>query len=462
MRVRAVEANRLNLPPKATPGTSSGSPSAEPAAWRATLTPAAAAPARPVTITPAGASGGSQAAEAEATAVEGNPETFGEPQQDPQLGKIYIWKGKAYREKVGAGVNSHHSMEDIYEYASQWPPRRCARRADVAWEVPYESVDDFVNTMRQSSNDGTGAFLWPSERIGIMRAIAVSLHHLPVGHMVSIKNAQNIPDEFYDKNGALRWHALDLYHGTSAFQIPQIMAQGLLPTLGAGCDALERQFGIPVPGVYLAKSWKVATTYPIDATTLPIPQNKNGVAGGSYVSLDGTPPLRAVVRVLADTSQQLWHKGTNQAAYKPSDLHITHVCFYAVHPKLAHTAHRKIELHSYNLDEDTLGLFDQTPTFERTTAFDPESATLTRGMAKPLEPLGTGPHQLRRAYPPMRTLLVTSTQEGGGNPLVETAADSAPSGESQVVEAEGEVVLQTLFHQWLKLHKTQESAHLRE
>jgi len=171
--------------------------------------------------------------------------------------------------------------------------------------------------------------------------------------MMSIKNAQKIPSRYYEKPGSLKWHVLDLYHGTSAFQIPNIMSQGLRPTLGAGCDALEAQFGIPVPGVYLAKSWKVATMYPIESTTGLIPQDKIGVSGGSYVSLDGTPPLRAVVRVLADASQQLWHRGSNQSAYKPSDLHITHVCFYAVHPKLAHTAHLGLELHSFDLDEGT-------------------------------------------------------------------------------------------------------------
>ena len=147
------------------------------------------------------------------------------------------------------------------------------------------------------------------------------------------------------------------------------MGKGLLPTIGAGCDALQNHFGLPVPGVYMAKSGKVATSYPIQATTLPIGENKSGVGGGSYVALDGTLPLRAVVRVLADTSQQLWHRSTNQASYRPSDLHITQACFYAVHPRLAHAAHQEIELHAYNLDDNQAALFGQTPTFERTSTF---------------------------------------------------------------------------------------------
>ena len=69
-------------------------------------------------------------------------------------------------------------------------------------------------------------------------------HHLPVGPMMSIKNAQKIPLKLYDKPGSLKYNVLDFYHGTSVIQIPNTMGQGLRPTLGAGCDALEAQFGV--------------------------------------------------------------------------------------------------------------------------------------------------------------------------------------------------------------------------
>ena len=127
-------------------------------------------------------------------------------------------------------------------------------------EIPYESIHDLVNTMRQSSNNGNSAYLCPLERFGFMRAVSTALHHLPVGHMISIKDAQNVPKKFYDKSGKLRWSVLDLYHGTSPFNIPNIMVEGLLPTIGAGCDALQNYFGLPVPGVYVAQSGKVATS----------------------------------------------------------------------------------------------------------------------------------------------------------------------------------------------------------
>ena len=115
-----------------------------------------------------GVGSGSPLAEAAAPEVASLPPT-------------YKWKGKTYREKAAAaGVNSQSSFEDVLRYVELWPPNLCAHKRDVSMETPYQSIDDFVNTMRQSSSDSGGAFLWPSERFGIMRAIAVTLHHLPV------------------------------------------------------------------------------------------------------------------------------------------------------------------------------------------------------------------------------------------------------------------------------------------
>ena len=88
-----------------------------------------------------------------------------------------------------------------------------------------------------------------------MRAFSVALHHLPVGHMVTIKNAQPIPEKLHDEHGHLDWQVSDLYHGTSATLVPRIMGQGLLPTIGAGSQHLQEQYGRPVPGVYVAKDW---------------------------------------------------------------------------------------------------------------------------------------------------------------------------------------------------------------
>ena len=52
-------------------------------------------------------------------------------------------------------------------------------RKAVELEVPYQSIDDFVSTLRQASPVLNAAFQWPSSKFGIMRGVAVALHHLP-------------------------------------------------------------------------------------------------------------------------------------------------------------------------------------------------------------------------------------------------------------------------------------------
>ena len=61
-----------------------------------------------------------------------------------------------------------------------------------------------------------------------------------------------------------------------------------------------------------------------------------GVPGGSIIAWDGSYPMRMVVRCLAKTTDQLRHKGSNQSLFRPKDLHITHLCIYAVGPQFVH------------------------------------------------------------------------------------------------------------------------------
>ena len=115
------------------------------------------------------------------------------------MGTFYTWKGYTYREEARnkSGVNVAHSMESIYEYVVNTSSAASLEPAD---EVPYERIDDYVNTLRQSCDEGTGAFKWPSTRFSFIRAFAVALHHLPIGHMVTIKNAQPLPAKLFDSN----------------------------------------------------------------------------------------------------------------------------------------------------------------------------------------------------------------------------------------------------------------------
>ena len=83
-----------------------------------------------------------------------------------------------------------------------------------------------------------------------MKAIAVALHHLPIGCMVSIRNAQPIPEDLIDKaSGKLYHNVLDMYHGTSLAGLMNIVSEGFQASLGTGCDKLHATFGVPVPMV---------------------------------------------------------------------------------------------------------------------------------------------------------------------------------------------------------------------
>ena len=213
--------------------------------------------------------------------------------------------------------------------------------------------------------------------------------------MVTIKNGQPIPEKLYDEHGNLDWQVSDFYHGKSATLVPRIMGQGLLPTIGVGSQHLEEQYGLPVPGVYVAKDWSVGSQYPIQpSTTEPIPQNKNGVNGGSLIALDGTPPMRVIIRCLGNTSRQLWHKSKNQVLFMPENLYISHISFYAVHPRLIHKYHKSLDLYSFAVDEG-----NPVPTEDIATFFTSTSSTIRSKVARATAPQGTGDVSLKKPVP---------------------------------------------------------------
>ena len=319
-------------------------------------------------------------------------------------------------------VNVSHPLDDIIEYSKNFPPWRCQFARQVFHETPYESIDDFVNTLRQAATGADAAFLWPSERLKFMRSIATALHHLPTGCMISIKNARAIPEKYFNKHDKLKCHVLDLYHGTSPMSLPDIMSAGLKPTLGAGCDALEAHYGITVPGVYLAKSWCVASTYPINPTTGRITESKSGISGGTRVAVDGSPPMRAVVRCIADTSRTLWHRGSNQSLFKPEDLFITHVFLYAVHDRLLHELHRDITLSSFPVRED-----EALPEVVETSTFEAEPPRLLSRLSGDVHFIGED--TFKRKPPSMRLLYASVTP---------SETQLARTGRS------------SLYHQWLR------------
>ena len=106
-----------------------------------------------------------------------------------------------------------------------------------------------------------------------------------------------------------------VYHGTHPMLVPEILAEGLKPSLGAGCDGLHSHYGVIIPGVYTSPSWHCASNYPLTGK-------------GTLVSDDGTYPLRAAFRLVADKTKRLWKrksKNNVQSLYCPDDLYISHI-----------------------------------------------------------------------------------------------------------------------------------------
>ena len=64
---------------------------------------------------------------------------------------------------------------------------------------------------------------------------------------------------------------IEVFHGCSLATSVLIAANGFKPTIGAGCEALEEHFGLPLGGVFFAGSWKTASNYPMPSTTGLIP-----------------------------------------------------------------------------------------------------------------------------------------------------------------------------------------------
>ena len=254
------------------------------------------------------------------------------------MGRFYKWKGKTYKEGVaGRGVNSNHSIEDIQEYMSECPLEQ--DRPSFSGEIPYESIEDWVVTLRQASMAPGAAFYWPSEKISFQRALSAALNHLPPDCFITIKSSKPVPQRFLSGSDPryLDGSIQELYHGSSVFSAIGIAEQGFKAGLGAGCDSLKAHFGVPVAGVYVAKSWSTASHYPMEHSSKPHSSDHNGLPGGSIIAWDHSYTMRMVVRCIAKTTDQLWHRGSNQSLFRPKDLHITHFCIYAVGPQFVHS-----------------------------------------------------------------------------------------------------------------------------
>ena len=321
-------------------------------------------------------------------------------------------------------VNAGHALEDVHKYVRDLAGDSIAFPRNPQAEIPFESIQDYVSTLRWACGPDS-PFIWPSESMNFEKALSVAIH-LPPGYAVCVQNKRPIPENiagvappgkggasssggasrsgahmceaagttasagssrrpatsafsqsapveggrpghhyYWDDHDAVEPEPHELgiyYHGTSAHNLPYIMAEGFRPSLGAGSEHLMEHFGVPTPGVYLASSWKSAASFPMTETTGPVTIDgvhyKRGLAGGSLLAKDGTFPMRALIRCVSYKGQQLWRRGRGlkeDVMYMPKDLHITHVILYAVRPELLHR-HQLFEEYSTmkQFDEELL------------------------------------------------------------------------------------------------------------
>ena len=139
--------------------------------------------------------------------------------------------------------------------------------------------------------------------------------------------------------------------------------------------------------------------------------------------------------------------------YMPKDLHVTHICFYATHPRLAHSAHMGLELHSFNLDDNAL-----IPSVLEGSSFEAQSSSITWKVEQAMQPKTVGQQELQRAPPPMRALVVASDVETrSGRQLADAAEVARMQNEKKPSEAEKghdpiNASLRMLYDHWL-LHR---------
>ena len=372
---------------------------------------------------------------------------------------LYEQDGEIWRRGTpSTGVKKTVSLSEVQRYVRSIPSNGIMQTYEVPQQVPYNSILDYVCTLRNSAAIGA-AFTWPSDAFNDVKGIAVALHHCPPGGMVVIQNRVPIPEKFLEpkasggtrqgeaigkgsgsgggtrkgeasgrsgttgagKGGSwqgqwwsgwwsqqtwgsqdwgswhghsssdwwaqsaqqgwaetdttaesadphgtyevttahsgtkhgeakreLKWGVRDYYHGAPVESLPGICQRGIAPSFGAGQEGLLWWHGVPVPGAYVAKSWYVASSYPISCTTGEVTLQGStyttGVPGGTLLAEDGTFPMRAVVRCVALENRSLWSKGSNQCLFMPSDLFITHLCIYAVKAELVHMVHMNYEV----------------------------------------------------------------------------------------------------------------------
>jgi len=98
------------------------------------------------------------------------------------------------------------------------------------------------------------------------------------------------------------------------------------------------------PGVFVAKSLRVATSYPMAVSMGALTASDQvrillfmkRVPGGNVIATDVTSPVRAMLHYSVLLDRHLWHRGSNQSLFVPGDLSCIHAVFCATGANFAH------------------------------------------------------------------------------------------------------------------------------
>jgi len=266
---------------------------------------------------------------------------------DEGLGALWLDEttGLHYRDHISGTkeVNASWSIEGMQKEMSELAKEHSkpVNSYTGGEDVLYHSCEDFVCTCAFAGSTEASYFLWPSGKMIVRQALTACCLTTPPDRYFTIENAREIPESFFkprsewvrvdtgshgaegvDHSANLDPNIVEVYHGLPVHRLPNFIAEGFAPTMGAGCDALLKHFGVLVMGSYQGKDIDTALTYPIAETTFKVEEvdhllgdkrkecanawgTSKKVSGGSLIADDGSYPFRAVIRSLADRRNQV-------------------------------------------------------------------------------------------------------------------------------------------------------------
>ena len=81
----------------------------------------------------------------------------------PPTGEFFEWHNNVYQKKKDPLINGTWSVSDIQKYVGELDPNLQVPPYDSERDVPYESVEDYILTLRTSCRVDDSRFAWPVE-----------------------------------------------------------------------------------------------------------------------------------------------------------------------------------------------------------------------------------------------------------------------------------------------------------